>query len=104
MSEGKFVLPGAETISMSGDAARRLIGCGSGDAALLYLYILTSGGKYDRDEAAARMGRSQAQVDTAMAVLARLGLVSRGEDEEQPKVQERAEAVSYTHLDVYKRQ
>ena len=101
MSESRFVLPGAETVSMSGDAARRLIGCGSGDAALLYLYILTSSGRYDRDDAAARMGRSIQQVERAMGVLARLGLVSSEDSSEPPRVQERADELpEYTAEDI----
>lgn len=100
MSEGKFVLPGSESVSMSGDAARRLIGCGSGDAALLYLYILISGGRYDKADAAARIGRSQTQIETAMGVLSRLGLVSL-EEEPVTQIKERPDELpDYTAQDI----
>ena len=79
MADGKYVLPAPETITMTGEAARRLIGCGSGDAALLYLYILQSGGRFEPEDAAKRTSRSPAQIEKAMAVLASLGLVSAGE-------------------------
>ena len=72
---GSFVLPGQEHITMTGDDARKLLGCGSGDAALLYIYILSSGGHFDREDAAKTILRSLEQVDAAMDVLYRLGLV-----------------------------
>ncbi len=84
MADSRYVLPGVETVTMTGDAARRLIGCGSGDAALLYLHILQSGGVFDRDDAAAKMGRTAAQVDSAMAVLRRLQLVKDEEGGQRP--------------------
>ena len=83
MADGKYVLHDPETISMSGDAAKRLTRCGSGDAALLYLYILLHGGVYSRSDASATILRTEKQVDAAMAVLSRLGLV-RGEAEPVP--------------------
>jgi hypothetical protein len=84
---------------MSGDAARRLIGSGSGDAALLYLYILTSGGHYDREDAARHTGRSEMQMDAAMEVLARLGLVNTRD--ERPAPMERPDELpQYTTEDI----
>lgn len=77
MPNSNYVLPSPETVSMTGEAARRLIGCGSGDAALVYLYILHSGGRYDIADCAARTGRSEEQIDSAYAVLANLGLVAK---------------------------
>ena len=101
MADSKFILPGPESVSMSGDAARRLIGCGSGDAALLYLYILMSGGRYDRADAASRIGRSETQVEAALAVLTRLGLVDMGGEEPGPRVKERADELpEYTLQDI----
>ncbi len=99
MADGRFVLPGPETVTMSGDTAKRLIGCGSGDAALVYLYILVSGGRFDAEDAAAHIGRSSTQVDAAMAVLERLGLVSVRS--ERPKLLEHPEELpQYTTEDV----
>lgn len=75
MSGGKYVLPDPETVSMSGSAAKKLIGCGCGDAALLYLYIILHGGVYNCKDAASAILRTEAQATAAMAVLSRLGLV-----------------------------
>ncbi len=100
MSEGKFVLPEPETVSMSGEAARKLIGCGSGDAALVYIYILHSGGRFEPDDCALHTGRSFAQVEAAMDVLARLGLVSAGKDAAHSPRPEEAEPPQYTADDI----
>lgn len=99
VADGRFVLPGPETVTMTGDAARRLMGSGSGDAALVYLYILTSGGRFEREDAAAHIGRSAAQVDAAMDVLARLGLVEA--ESPKPALLERPEELpEYTAEDI----
>ena len=55
--DGEFVLTGDGSVTMSADTARRLLGSGSGDATLLYLYLLTSGGRYD-PAGAARASKS----------------------------------------------
>lgn len=97
---GSFVLPEAENITISGDAARRLIGCGSGDAALLYIYILSSGGRYDREEAERLIGRSEAQLSTAMDVLTRLGLVKLRDGEAPQKLEKPEELPKYSAADI----
>lgn len=74
---GEFVLTGDGSVTMSADAARRLLGAGSGDAALLYLHILTSGGLYDPGAAASAIHRSESQVEAAFQLLQRLGLTER---------------------------
>jgi len=79
MPDGKYVLPVPETVTMSGSAARKLAGCGSGDAALLYISILLHGGVYSQKDAAAEIRRTEEQTAAALAVLARLELV-RTED------------------------
>lgn len=99
MGDGRFVLPAPETVSMTGDAARRLIGCGSGDAALVYLYILHAGGRFDLDDAALRTGRTAAQVEAAMGVLASLGLVNSGGRAEKPALKSE-EPPHYTSEDI----
>lgn len=73
---GRFVLTGEGGISLTADAVSRLLGAASGDAALLYIYILSRGGHFDPVDAAASIHRSDAQVDAAMGVLTRLGLVT----------------------------
>ncbi len=97
---GEYVLPEAGSITMSRDAAARLLGGASGDAALLYIYILTCGGRFEPNDASAAIHRSPAQVEGAMDVLERLGLVSR-RDKRAPAAPERSEEMpSYTAEDI----
>ena len=84
MSEMKFILPGPEAVTLSGQTIDRLIRAGDGDAALLYLYILKARGQSTPAEAAAALGKSVGGISTAMAVLSRLGLVRFDEATETP--------------------
>lgn len=100
MADGNFVLPAPDSVTMTGEAARRLIGCGSGDAALVYLYILNAGGRFDRADAALRTGRTEQQIDAAMDVLARLGLVNPGAPAAPVKPERPDEVPQYTTEDI----
>jgi len=101
VANSNYVLPAPETVTMSGDAARRLIGCGSGDAALLYLHILASGGRLDLNEAALRTGRTQQQLEAALNVLRRLSLVNAGAEPEAPVLAQRPDELpQYTREDI----
>ena len=72
-----------DTVAMSASTADRLIRRGSGDAALLYLYLLRSGGRYDRRAAGEALGWNVAQLSSALAHLEELGLIQgRHEDPE----------------------
>ena len=75
MPDIKFILPGPDTITLSGQTADKLIRTGDGDAALLYLYILRTRGQCSPDEAAAALDKHPGAIASAMAVLSRLGLV-----------------------------
>ncbi len=99
---GQFVLPTQERITIEGEAARRLMGSGSGDAALLYIYILSRGGRYDGEDAAAVTHRSVDQLDAALDVLCRLGLVtlSKGEKKAEEKLERPEELPRYTPQDI----
>ena len=97
---GEFVLPEVENITMSGDAARRLMGSGSGDAALLYIYILSSGGRYDGDDAAKTLHRTPQQLETAMDVLTRLGLVKLRDGEAPSRLERPEELPKYSASDI----
>lgn len=61
-----------EILSMSAQAARRLVEAGDGDGALLYLALLECGG--DGDKAAARLRWPGERLDRAFGGLATLGL------------------------------
>ena len=73
---GRFVLTEDGGIRLSGEAVDKLLTASSGDAALLYLHILSRGGRFDREDAMRTLHRSEQQMDDAMAVLTRLGLVT----------------------------
>jgi len=75
MPEMKFTLPGPDTVTLAGQTIDKLVRAGDGDAALLYLYILKARGENTSAEAAAALGKSSGEIETAMAVLSRLGLV-----------------------------
>ena len=70
----EYVLPQPETLSISLHDADKLISAGSGDAALLYLYILRRNGRLDQDKAREELGLGD-RLDTAMGTLQKLGLV-----------------------------
>lgn len=97
MAESGYVLPAPEMVSMTGEAARKIIGCGSGDAALVYLYIVQSGGRYDALDCARHTGRTAEQLERAYAVLERLGLVTPSAP---PKPERPEEIPEYTTEDV----
>ena len=84
MRDMKFILPGQETVTLTGQTIDKLIRAGDGDAALLYLYILKTRGQSTSEQAAAAMGRNPGGIATAMAVLSRLGLVQFGETTDAP--------------------
>ena len=69
----QFVLTEGGEITVSREATARLLSAGSGDAALLYLYILSHGGHYEPVDAAGAIHRSPEQVENAMEALEKLG-------------------------------
>ncbi|MDR3209041.1 MAG: DnaD domain protein [Oscillospiraceae bacterium] len=71
----KFTLPLPETITVSGQAADKLIRLGDGDAALLYLHILSTRGSKSVAETAEELRRSEDAVKAAMLRLSKLGLI-----------------------------
>lgn len=70
-------LPG-DILSMSAEAARRLMAVGNGDAALLYLWLLRAGGAYDAVGAARTLKWDAGRADTAFAALVGMGLADEG--------------------------
>ncbi len=85
----EYVLARSAPLTISVEEADKLLALGSGDAALLYLWMLRRGGRFDREKAA----RELTAVDSIPAAMARLrsvGLV-RGEEgavPSQPPVRE----------------
>lgn len=96
--DGEYVLTGDGSVTMSADTARRLLGSGSGDAALLYLHLLLSGGRYEPGAAARAIHRSEEQVDAAFQILRRLGLAESRSS--RPVPQSAGELPQYTPQDI----
>lgn len=77
-------LPG-HILSLTAGAADRLITSGSGDAALLYLYLLKTAGEYQTAQAARALKWEPGRCDAAAALLAGLGLARLPETAPTPK-------------------
>lgn len=70
------LLPGG-VISLTAAAADRLLRCGSGDAALLYLHLLRRGGQFSPEGARQALGWTADRVNAAYTALAGLALVDQ---------------------------
>jgi len=75
LSDIRIILPGSETVTLTGQTIDKLIRAGDSDAALLYLYILKTQGQKTSSEAAIALNKSKGWIASAMAVLSRIGLV-----------------------------
>ena len=80
----EYVLTRSAPLTISAEEADKLLSLGSGDAALLYLWLLRSGGRFDRDRAEREL-KTAGPLSAAMALLRSAGLV-RGQGEMQPAV------------------
>ncbi len=69
-------LPEAESVTLSGPTALRLIRCGDGDAALLYIAILKNRGGGDGGKLRAQLGWDREKFRRALNVLAQQRLVA----------------------------
>lgn len=94
------VLPGGGTISISGRDARALIAARDGNAALLYLHILASGGAFSYAAAAQTLGCSEQEIRRAMGVLGGLGLVE--EPSAPAPMLQREELPEYSAADIHR--
>jgi hypothetical protein len=93
----RFVLPGTDTITLSSQAADKLLRAADGDAALLYLYVLRTGGALSVGEAARLLNRSESAVSSSMTLLGKLGLLRHDEAAPPPQKDELPE---YTAEDI----
>lgn len=88
-------------VSMDGATVDRLVRLGSGDAALLYLYLLRQQGEYDPARAGHDLSWTRGQLDTALAQLQELGLAAGAalpQTEDAPPQPE--QAPDYTAADI----
>ncbi len=98
----EYVLARPAPLTIGEEEVDRLLRLGSGDAALLYLFLLKNGGRLDREEAARSLRLSRPLAE-GMELLRRAGLI-RGEtppasgDKAEPK--EREELPEYTAAEV----
>ena len=76
ISEYVLRLPEEESILLSGPAAKRLICCGDGDAALLYIAVLQNRGAADDEKVRAQLGWPLEQFRRALNTLSQLGLIA----------------------------
>ncbi len=97
--EFAFSIPGG-VVSMTGEAAGRLISAGNGDAALLYLCLLHQRGDYAGARRA--LGWPEERLLAAYRALAGLKLAAEPDSDAQPDVQklEPGEPPEYTSADI----
>ena len=79
MDEKRYRLPGAPVFSVPAADAERLVALGDGEAALLYIYILQSGGELSVARAARALNRSEEVIRRSVAQLGRAGILSESE-------------------------
>lgn len=96
----QLLLPGG-VVSMTGAAADRLIGSGSGDAALLYLLLLRRGGVFEPSPAASALKWERSRAEAAFAALVKLGLADqRATQPDSPPLAEPDEPPEYSTADI----
>ncbi len=93
----RYVLPGSDTITLSGQTADKLIRSGDGLAALLYLYALRTGGIVSLRQAADIFSRSEKDISASMELLGKLGLLKY---EETAAPVQKDELPEYTAADI----
>jgi DnaD/phage-associated family protein len=93
----RYILPGSDTITLSGQTADKLIRAGDGVAALLYLYALRTGGIVSLRRAAEALGIGEKEIAASMELLGRLGLLKN--EEPAPPLQ-KDELPDYTAADI----
>lgn len=100
MDEKKYQLNiRSASLSVPTEHAELLLALGDGDAVLLYLYILRSGGSLDEEKAAADLKRTPAAIRVAALALDRAGLFA-GREAPLPPPEELPE---YTAQDILAR-
>ena len=90
----------SEPIVLSAQTADLLIGRGSGDAALLYLYLLRTGGEYDSAKAQTALGWNAAQAMSAFRHLVELGLAEDHTPAERAQAPKAEDCPNYTTEDI----
>ncbi len=97
MADMRFVLPGSDTITLSGQTVDKLIRSCDGFAALLYLYIIRQGNSFSLKQAMITFGRDEKDISVSMELLKRLGLLQY---DEAPPILQKEEMPEYTAEDI----
>ncbi len=79
MDGKRYRIQGANTLSLPAEDAEKLLALGDGECALLYLYILRSGGVLDTAAAARALSRTGEQITAAACRLSGAGLLTAGD-------------------------
>ena len=77
MDGKRYRIQGANTLSLPAEDAEKLLALGDGECALLYLYILRSGGVLDTAAAARALSRTGEQITAAARRLSGAGASHR---------------------------
>ncbi len=99
MSTQRLALTG-RAIAMNTAAADKLISCGNGDAALLYVYLLRNDGFYDPAKAAKSLSWSMDRAFSAYSALAELGLAKAEGAAAAPAAETQSAPPTYSTEDV----
>ena len=79
MDGKRYRIQGANMLSFPAEDAEKLLALGDGECALLYLYILRSGGVLDAAAAARALSRTAEQIGAAARRLSGAGLLTAGD-------------------------
>ena len=79
MDGKRYRIQGANMLSFPAEDAEKLLALGDGECALLYLYILRSGGVLDAAAAARALSRTAEQIGAAARRLSGAGLLTPGD-------------------------
>ena len=93
----EYILARSAPLTISAEEADRLLALGSGDAALLYLWLLCSGGRFDREKAGREL---KIAVPAALAQLRSAGLVLGEAAAVPPEPPIREERQEYTAAEI----
>lgn len=97
MADVRFVLPGSDSVTLSGQTVDMLIRAGDGVAALIYLYAVRTGGALSVSQAAKIFCRNEKDIGASMELLNRLGLLKY--DDTPPPIR-KEELPEYTADDI----
>ena len=90
----------SQSIALDGPAVDKLIARGSGDAALLYLYLLRTGGQYSSQGAQAALGWNNARIMSAFQHLVELELVEDNTPPERRDAPRPEDCPDYSTADI----